>query len=153
MTNDRTINSTHTETSKLAQEPGSDKRNHKTSHDHRVVEPDINNIAERTLDIPEPSIQVPVVTPTPAPGRPMQKGRFMMGMLYTALGIGLMLAVAIGALQDAGVNGQMSLPAVGLCMVAGIMLLGGGFGVMATSSPTFDDDEFERLTQNTARRF
>lgn len=78
-------------------------------------------------------------------GKPMQKGRFLMGLVFSSLGIGLMLAIAVGALQNVGLNGRLSLPAVGVCMVVGLVLLGGGFGVMATAAPTFDDDEFDRL--------
>lgn len=81
----------------------------------------------------------------PKPVRPMQLKRFLSGLVFAAGGIGLMLCVAVGALQDAGADGDLSLPAVAICMVIGLMLLGGGFGVMATAAPTFDDGEFERL--------
>jgi hypothetical protein len=81
----------------------------------------------------------------PKPARPMQVKRFLSGMVFAGSGIGLMLCVAVGALHDAGADGKLSLPAVALCMVIGLMLLGGGFGVMATAAPTFDDDEFARL--------
>lgn len=86
-----------------------------------------------------------VVTPTPGNARPMQKGRFVMGLMIAATGIGLMLIVAVGALQSAGASGNFSLPAVAICMVVGLMFLGGGFGVMATAAPQFDDNEFDRL--------
>lgn len=79
--------------------------------------------------------------------RPMQKRRFLMGLVFSAAGIGLMLVVAAGAVQDAGFHGRLSLPVVGFCMIIGLMLLGGGFGVMATAAPTFDDNEFDRLVQ------
>ena len=58
-----------------------------------------------------------------------------------------MLMVAAGTLQNLGINGRLSLPAVGLCMIVGLMLLGGGFGIMATSAATFDDHEFDRLME------
>jgi len=58
-----------------------------------------------------------------------------------------MLMVAAGTLQNHGINGRLSLPAVGLCMIVGLMLLGGGFGIMATSAATFDDREFDRLME------
>lgn len=80
--------------------------------------------------------------------RPMQKRRFLAGLVLSSLGIGLMLIVAVGALQNAGLNGRLSLPVVGLCMIIGLMLLGGGFGIMATSAPTFDDHEFDRLVRS-----
>ncbi len=87
------------------------------------------------------------MTPRTKRGRPMQKARFVWGLFLSASGMGLMLVVAAGALHGAGVNGRLSLPVVGLCMIIGLMLLGGGFGIMATASPTFDDDEFDRLMQ------
>lgn len=86
-----------------------------------------------------------VVTPQPSSARPMQKRRFFTGMLFAGGGIGLMLCVAVGALHSAGASGNLSLPSVALCMIVGLMLLGGGFGVMATAAPRFDDSEFDRL--------
>ena len=77
--------------------------------------------------------------------RPMQRQRFVFGLLFSCVGIGLMLMVAAGTLQGAGLNGRLSLPVVGLFMILGLMLLGGGFGVMATAAAGFDDNEFERL--------
>ena len=71
-----------------------------------------------------------------------------MGLLFAGMGIGLMLAVAVGALQDFGLSGRLSLPAVGISMIAGLTLVGGGFGVMATAAPSFDDDEFDRLVES-----
>lgn len=103
-------------------------------------------LAEGSEAIAFDSAIAPVV-PQPQRGRPMQKARFAWGMLLSTAGIGLMLVVAAGALRGAGVNGHLTLPVVGLCMIIGLMLLGGGFGVMATASPTFDDDEFDRLMQ------
>lgn len=48
---------------------------------------------------------------------------------------------------------RLSLPVIAISMILGLMLLGGGFGVMATSAGTFDDDEFERLMAGEQRRF
>ncbi|MEZ6132860.1 MAG: hypothetical protein R3C59_29680 [Planctomycetaceae bacterium] len=92
-----------------------------------------------------PLLMVPAVTPPPCPARPMNKRRFATGLLFATSGIALMLTVALGALQSAGANGRLSLPAVAVCMIIGLMLLGGGFGVMATAAATFDDAEFDRL--------
>ena len=77
--------------------------------------------------------------------RPFQPKPFFFGLILATGGIGLMLFVAAGALHDAGGAGAVSLPATGLFMVLGLMLLGGGFGQMAISSPQFDDTEFQRL--------
>jgi hypothetical protein len=77
----------------------------------------------------------------------MKKCRFMAGLTLSTCGVATMLMVAAGTLQHLGINGRLSLPAVGICMIIGLMLLGGGFGIMATSSATFDDHEFDRLME------
>jgi|GEM_PF-2250877 len=89
--------------------------------------------------------RLPNVMPPRSKARPMQKRRFLSGLLFSSLGISLMLMVAVGTLHGFGIQGRLSLPVVGLCMIFGLMLLGGGFGVMATAAPTFDDNEFNRL--------
>lgn len=89
---------------------------------------------------------LPKGTPaTGGPATPMQLKRFLFGMLIATGGIALMLIVAFGILQGWGIHKDLSLPAIGLCMILGLMMLGGGFGVMATAAGTFDDDEFDRL--------
>ena len=35
------------------------------------------------------------------------------------------------------------MPLVAISAIAGVMLLGGGFGLMATAVPGFDDGEFD----------
>ncbi len=76
--------------------------------------------------------------------QPFQVQRFIVGLASSASGIALMLAVAMGILQYYGADGRLSLPAVGLCMIVGLMLLGGGFGLMATSTATFENGSFDR---------
>jgi hypothetical protein len=87
-------------------------------------------------------------TNTQPAARPMKKCRFLAGLILSTCGVATMLMVAAGTLQNLGINGRMSLPAVGLCMIVGLMLLGGGFGIMATSAATFDDHEFDRLMES-----
>lgn len=77
--------------------------------------------------------------------RPFKPRQFLFGLALSAGGVGLMLFVAAGALHDVGAGGAISLPATGLCMILGLMMLGGGFGQMAISSPRFDDTEFQRM--------
>jgi hypothetical protein len=89
--------------------------------------------------------RLPNVMPPLSKARPMQKRRFLSGLLFSSLGISLMLMVAVGTLHGFGIQGRLSLPVIGLCTIFGLMLLGGGFGVMATAAPTFDDNEFNRL--------
>ena len=71
--------------------------------------------------------------------------RFAAGMLSTAGGATLILGVGVfvDEIRDAG--GDFTLALVGILALVGVMLLGGGFGVMATSSSGFDEEEFDRL--------
>lgn len=85
--------------------------------------------------------------------RPMRVMQFIRGMLLASIGVGLMLAVAFGVLHGWGIKGDMTMPVIGLCMILGLMFLGGGFGLMATASGTFDDDEFDRLMAGENRHF
>ena len=77
----------------------------------------------------------------------MDKGRFFFGMLLSSAGVGLLLFVAVGIVQQFGAGGRFSLPLVAVTAIAGVMMLGGGFGVMATASGGLDDGEFERLME------
>lgn len=79
--------------------------------------------------------------------RPMQKGRFILGLLLSTVGLGGMLLVVFSAFRGGRFAGDWSLAAIALSMIGGLMLLGGGFGIMATASPTFDDREFEKLVE------
>lgn len=119
-----------------------DCNNNWSSADNDTMEDDYHTPTSHALDVIISAAEPPR---KPKPARPLQLKRFLTGMVFAACGIGLMLCVAVGALQDAGADGNFSLPAVAICMVAGLMLLGGGFGIMATAAPTFDDDEFDRL--------
>lgn len=88
----------------------------------------------------------PVISKRPgSESRPFKPRQFLFGLALATGGMGLMLFVAAGALHDAGAGGAVSLPATGLCMIIGLMLLGGGFGQMAISSPKLDETEFQRL--------
>lgn len=80
-----------------------------------------------------------------APIRMFRAFRFVVGMLSTAGGAALILGIGVfvDEIRDAG--GDFTLPLVGILALVGVMLLGGGFGVMATSSSGFDEDEFDRL--------
>lgn len=115
---------------------------------------------ERALTEPLPANvdspgEVPAVTPQPNSGgvrKPMQVRQFIRGFFITGGGLGLMLVVIVGVLRDLGVEGRLSLPVTAVCMVLGLMMLGGGFGLMATAAPGFDDDEFDRLLTEPIRR-
>lgn len=78
--------------------------------------------------------------------RAMRPMRFSLGVLISTTGIGMILSVALGMFQIRKFGGDMSLLIVGFVVLLGVMFLGGGFGVMATSSAGFDESEFDRLS-------
>jgi hypothetical protein len=87
-------------------------------------------------------------SPEPIRGhvRAMRPMRFSIGAMISATGIGMILSVAFGMFQIRKFGGDMSLLIVGFVVLLGVMFLGGGFGVMATSSAGFDESEFDRLS-------
>ena len=91
-------------------------------------------------DINEDKIQ-----PVPETIRKFQPQRFAMGLLCSASGIALILGIGLCVIEMQDVGGDFTMPLIGICALIGVMLLGGGFGVMATSSSGFDEDEFDRL--------
>jgi hypothetical protein len=78
-------------------------------------------------------------------GRLFQPRRFAIGLLSTASGAALILGVGFRVVEMQDLGGGFTLPLVGVFVLTGVLLLGGGFGVMATSSSGFDEDEFDRL--------
>ena len=121
--------------------------------DRPVIDDFSAEIEPPTADLAEPEaavvrVEVPAVTPQPNSGgvrRPLQILPFLRGFFISGGGLGLMMLVVVGVLRDIGVDGSLSLPVVAICMVMGLMMLGGGFGIMATAAPRFDDGEFDRL--------
>lgn len=94
----------------------------------------------------------PAVAKTPdfasrvqAPIRKFRAFRFTVGMLSTAGGAALILGVGFFVDEIRNAGGEFTLLLVGILALVGVMLLGGGFGVMATSSSGFDEEEFDRL--------
>lgn len=71
--------------------------------------------------------------------------RFAVGLSCTASGVALILGVGLRVVEMHDVSSDFAMPLVAVCVLTGVMLLGGGFGVMATSSSGFDDAEFDRL--------
>jgi hypothetical protein len=89
----------------------------------------------------------PVVIPPSNPMLVMDKARFACGLLLSSAGIGCLLIIAIGALQQADLVERFSMPIVAGAAMMGIMMLGGGFGLMATAAAGLDDGEFEWLLE------
>lgn len=79
--------------------------------------------------------------------RKFQPLRFAWGLLSTTAGVALILSVALRVFELQDVSGDFVMPLNGMCVLIGVMLLGGGFGIMATSSSGFDEDEFDRLAE------
>jgi hypothetical protein len=78
---------------------------------------------------------------TPRPFRPM---RFAFGLATTTAGMSAFLLVGIRILELRAIVGDFVLPLVGITVLVGIVLLGGGFGLMATAAAGFDEREFEQ---------
>ncbi len=77
--------------------------------------------------------------------RKFQPLRFAMGLLCTASGVTMILGIGFRVLESRNIGGDFTMPLIGICGLLGVMLLGAGFGVMATSSSGFDEAEFDRL--------
>lgn len=79
------------------------------------------------------------------PVRMFRPLRFAIGLLSTTGGVALILGIGFRAVEMRDVGGDFAPPLVGILVLTGVILLGGGFGVMATSSSGFDEEEFDRL--------
>ncbi|MEJ7592746.1 MAG: hypothetical protein WKF77_14455 [Planctomycetaceae bacterium] len=95
--------------------------------------------------IVSPVIDSDVIKKIPTLIQKFQPLRFAMGLLSTASGVALILGVGVRVIEMRNIGGDFTMPLIGICVLIGVMLLGGGFGIMATSSSGFDEDEFERL--------
>jgi len=79
------------------------------------------------------------------PVRTFRPLRFAIGLLSTTSGVALILGIGFRAVEMRDVGSDFAPPLVGILVLIGVILLGGGFGVMATSSSGFDEEEFDRL--------
>lgn len=84
-------------------------------------------------------------TVTPKTIKQFQPLRFAVGLCCTSSGAALILCVGLRVFEMQDVSDDFAMPLVAVSILAGVMLLGGGFGVMATSSSGFDEAEFDRL--------
>lgn len=83
-------------------------------------------------------------TQSEAPRR-MKPVRFAVGLLSTTIGMIIILLVGVRMLEIRQLGGSFALPLILIAVLSGVMLLGGGFGLMATASSGFDEQEFDRL--------
>ena len=82
---------------------------------------------------------------TPKAIKQFQPLRFAVGLCCTSSGVAIILGVGLRVVEMHDISNDFAMPLVAVCILTGVMLLGGGFGVMATSSSGFDEAEFDRL--------
>ena len=81
------------------------------------------------------------------PPRTFRLRRFLGGFSLSALGMALILTVGVSLMHVRAMGSEFAMPLVGLAVIIGVMCVGGGFGLMATSYSGFDEQEFDRLMQ------
>jgi len=84
---------------------------------------------------------------TSAERKKLRPLRFATGLCLTTFGMGMVLFVGIRMLEVQQVGGDFALLIVAGSVLTGVALLGGGFGLMATASSGFDEQEFDRLAR------
>jgi hypothetical protein len=84
---------------------------------------------------------------TSAERKKLRPLRFATGLCLTTLGMGMVLFVGVRMLEVQQVGGDFALLIVAGSVLTGVILLGGGFGLMATASSGFDEQEFDRLAR------
>jgi hypothetical protein len=89
---------------------------------------------------------------TPKTIKQFQPLRFVVGLCCTSTGAALILGVGLRVVEMDDLSNDFAMPLVAMCVLTGVMLLGGGFGVMATSSSGFDEAEFDRPATRTPQR-
>ena len=81
------------------------------------------------------------------PPRPLKPLRFAVGMLLTGCGMAMILLIGIRLIEVRLTGGDLVMPLVVVGVLTGVILLGSGFALMASSSSGFDEDEFDRLAE------
>lgn len=119
-----------------------ERRSANTTDDHSTSRP-MNASAD------SPARSDPMETAVAARGLPpgFRLRRFLIGFALSGLGLAVILLIGVSLISVRSLDAELAMPLVGLSVITGVMLVGGGFGLMATSSPAQDDDEFDRLMQ------
>jgi hypothetical protein len=73
--------------------------------------------------------------------------KFATGLCLTTFGMGIVLFVGVRMLEVQQIGGDFALLIVAGSVLTGVTLLGGGFGLMASASSGFDEQEFDRLAR------
>ena len=68
-------------------------------------------------------------------------------MLLTGCGMAMILLIGIRLIEVRLTGGGLVMPLVVVGWLTGVILLGSGFAIMASSSSGFDEDEFDRLAE------
>ena len=76
-----------------------------------------------------------------------RRGPFLLGMVSSATGIGIVLCIAFGLVQLRRFAGDLSTLLLSGLMIFSVLLIGSGFGMMVLSATVFDHQEFDRLVQ------
>ena len=115
--------------------------------EQRTLEPSIKLEPSDQIGLHRSLAVPPTANPPRSQPKTMDKGRYAFGLLLSFLGVSLLLFVAVGMMQQFGTDGWSSLPLVAFTAIAGLMMLSGGFVVMATAAASLDDGEYERLIE------
>lgn len=115
------------------------------------------------VNLPHPGLSGSPTVPVPADGSlflndqpeplaaPVTEGvsfrlmRFSLGLVLTGLGVATIVAVGLNSISVQQVGSEVALPAIALVVLSGIMLLGGGFGLMATSASGLSPEAFPSM--------
>ena len=115
-----------------------------TDHPEAAV---VNGIGPSSDSVPSDRdyLRAPVSAPQ-APKR-TRRGPFLLGMVSSATGIGIVLCIAFGLVQLRRFAGDLSTLLLSGLMIFSVLLIGSGFGMMVLSAAVFDHQEFDRLVQ------
>ena len=83
----------------------------------------------------------------PQAAKRTRRGPFLLGMVSSATGIGIVLCIAFGLVQLRRFAGDLSTLLLSSLMIFSVLLIGSGFGMMVLSAAVFDHQEFDRLAQ------
>lgn len=95
--------------------------------------------------LPDPGFESSQHDASPQAPRRMRPLRFAIGLVLTTIGIVMILLTGVSMLEAQQPGESSALPLVAIGILSGVMLLGGGFGLMASASSGFDEQEFDRL--------
>lgn len=117
----------------------------KNSQLQQDLQPDVVTLQMAQFAAAKSNVGLETTNPVPSTIQRFQPRRFAVGLCCTTSGVALILGVGLRVVEMQEISNDFAMPLVALCVLTGVMLLGGGFGIMATSSSGFDEAEFDRL--------